>query len=174
MSAINNPEATRAAQPSAPDTQTLIGLLGGLMPLLLQLQSQSLGQARPPFHSYAGPGSFAQNDPGILFGNVAPPNPSLDHQVAVEMIEDVNAGALRTLSTYLERYANQHAALATCVAIVTQGARCFALRDQARTFALIWEAYRSIAMARVQDQEIPPPRVAGADPSASSSASILH
>ncbi len=166
MSAFN-PETARTAQP-APDTQTIIGLLGGLMPLLLQLQSQ-----------YPGSGYFAQPGPmsseaGFGFGNLAPPSPILDHQAAREMVEDINASALRMLSTYLENYANQHAGLANCIPMVTQAARCFALRDQAQTFALIWQAYRSITMARAIDPQIPPLRMAAAGATQSTSGSMLH
>ena|SRR5258707_8540504 len=161
-----NPDATRTAQSTATDTQALIGLLGGLMPLLLQLQSQS-----PP-QGYGG--GFAQGDPGPWSGTHTVPNPQLDHQAAVEMVEDMNASALCALSTYLEAYAIQHTGLADCVAIVTQAARSFAMRDHAQTFALIWQAYRAIAFARAQDPQMPPPRVVGQGPQASPSAAILH
>ncbi len=97
----------------------------------------------------------------------------IDHQAAVEMIEDINANALKTLSTYLENYANQHAGLADCVAIATQAARAFAARDQALAFNLVWQVYRTIAMARALDPQLPPQRVSGANPS-QSPASILH
>jgi hypothetical protein len=167
MSATN-PEAARTTHSSAPDTQTLVELLGSLMPLLLQLQSPSPGAA------HMGPPQFTVSEPTNLFGTVAPPHPLLDHQAAVEMIEDMNAGALRTLSAYLERYANQHAGLANCVPMVTQAARAFGLRDHAQTFALIWQAYRAIALARAQDRELPSPRVAGQGPQPSSPASMLH
>jgi hypothetical protein len=165
MSAYN-PDTARTASPQspAPDTQTIITLLDGLMPLLLQLQSQ-----------YPGQGYFRQSgplppDPGL--GNLASPNPMLDHQAASEMIEDINASALRTLSTYLENYANQRAALANVVPLVTQAARCFAARDQAQAFAFIWQAYRAISIARAMDPQLPPPRVAVSGPT--SSASVLH
>jgi hypothetical protein len=166
---------TASSQSQAPDTQTIIGLLGNLMPLLLQLQSQYPGQ------SYFAPSGFAAPDfaagpgnlPGNLLGNLPPPNPMLDRQAAVEMIEDINANALKTLSAYLENHANQHPGLADCIPIVTQAARAFAARDQAQTFNLMWQAYRAIAMARAMDRELPPPRVGGANLSPSS-ASILH
>jgi hypothetical protein len=168
MSAYNpDPARTASAQSPAPDTQTIIGLLDGLMPLLLQLQSQF------PAQGYFGqPGAVAP-DFGLGFGNPAPANPMLDHQAASEMVADINAGALRTLATYLENYANQHAGLANTVPLVTQAARCFAMRDQAQTFALIWQAYRAITIARALDPQLPPPRVAVSGP-ASPSASILH
>ena len=161
MSAYN-PE--RTAQSPAPDTQTIIGLLGGLMPLLQQIQSQFPG----------GPPHGGAWDLGNGFSPLAspPPSPLLDHQAAVEMVEDINACALRTLSTYLENYANQHASLGNAVSLVTQAARCFAARDQAQTFALIWQTYRAITMARAVDGELPSPRVAASTPA--SSASLLH
>jgi hypothetical protein len=167
MSAYN-PETARtaSAQSPSPDTQTIIGLLDGLMPLLLQLQSQYPGQG---YFGQVGP---APSDFGIGPGNLAPPNPMLDHQAASEMIEDINASALRTLSTYLENYAGQRAGLANAVTLVTQAARCFAARNQAETFALIWQAYRAITIARAIDPQLPPPRVAVSGPT--SSASVLH
>jgi hypothetical protein len=172
MSAYNPDTArTASAQSPAPDTQTIIGLLDGLMPLLLQLQSQSQSQ-------FTGQGHFSQPGPvpsdfGNGFGNLATANPILDHQAAREMVEDINAGALRALSTYLESYANQHAALADCIPLVTQAARCFAARDQAQAFALIWQAYRAITIARSIDPQLPWPRAAASGPT-SQSASVLH
>jgi hypothetical protein len=164
----HNPETARttSAQSPAPDTQTLIGLLGGLMPLLLQLQSQYPGQG------YFGQPGPVPSDFGMGPGNLMSPNPMLDHQAASEMIEDINANALRTLSTYLENYANQRAGLADAIPLVTQAARCFAMRDQAQTFTLIWQAYRAITVARAMDPQLPPPRVAVSGPT--SSASVLH
>ena len=161
MSAYN-PE--RTTHSPAPDTQTIIGLLGGLMPLLQQLQSQFPG----------GPPQTGAWDPGFGFSPLAsaPQSPLLDHQAATEMVEDINACALRNLSTYLETYASQHASLGNAVSLVTQAARCFAARDGAQTFALIWQTYRAITMARAVDRELPSPRVVASG--AASSASILH
>jgi hypothetical protein len=167
MSAFN-PETARTAQP-APDTETIIGLLGGLMPLLLQLQSQY-----PPQGYFGSPPGTMQSDPGFGYGNLASPSPMLDHQAAREMVEDINVGALRTLSTYLETYANQHAGLANCIPLVTQAARCFAMRDQAQTFALIWQAYRGITVARAMDPQLPPLRMAASGAATASSSSMLH
>jgi hypothetical protein len=165
-----NPETARMgqAQSSAPDTQTIIGLLGSLMPLLLQLQSQY------PGHLYFAQPGPVPSDVGSGFTNLAPPSVMLDHQAAVEMMEDINACALRTLSTYLESYASQNTGLANAIPLVTQAARSFAARDQAQTFALIWQAYRAITMARAADSQLPPPRVGGLNQSSSSPASILH
>jgi hypothetical protein len=171
MSAYNPDTArTGSAQSPAPDTHTIIGLLDGLMPLLLQLQSQYPGQGFG--QGYFGQSGPLASDPGS-FANLAPPHPMLDHQAAGELVEDINAGALRTLSTYLENYANQHAGLANAIPLVTQAARCFAAHDQAQAFALIWQAYRAITIARAMDPQLPPPRVAVSGP-ASQPASVLH
>lgn len=172
MSAFNPETARASAQSPAPDTQTIIGLLDGLMPLLLQLQSQYPNQAQYPGQGYFGQGGPIPPDFGLGLNNPAAPNPMLDHQAASEMVEDINANALRTLSTYLENYASQRAGLANVVPLVTQAARCFAMRDQAQTFALIWQAYRAIAIARAMDPQLPPPRIATSGPV--SPASVLQ
>src|SRR5713101_6279557 len=108
-----NPGASTAgaSQPATPDTQTLIGLLGNLMPLLLQIQSQSREQIFQPGPIQPGlwqsdflrsapaqplpgplmPGQLNSAQSGLegLFGNVAPANPMLDQQAAVNLVEDI-------------------------------------------------------------------------------------
>src|SRR5882724_3327953 len=142
MSVSSNPSAASASRRQDPDIQQLVGLLGSLMPLLLRFQSQA-------FQSPA----FQQNgfQPQILEppfqagpGNVAVANPALDHQAAVNLVGDITANSLRTLSTYLEAHAPRHAGLESCVPIVTQAAQRFAVRDYAQAFDLIWLAYRTI------------------------------
>src|ERR1700722_10289909 len=175
-----NPGASTAgtAQSPTPDTQTLIGLLGNLMPLLLQIQSQSReqifqpgpwqpgfypsGPAQPSPHPLT-PGQLNSDQSGLegLFGPVAPANPLLDHQAAVELVENITADSLRMLSAYLETYAVQHQGLESCVPVVTQAARCFAARDYAQTLGLIWQAYRVITALRAGNPQLPPPRAAG-------------
>ncbi len=125
---VPNPSATTASQPQPSDSDIaqLAGLLSNLMPLLLRFQSQALEQ---PFQ--AGP------------GNAVTPNPALDHQAAENLIADIIAGSLRTLSAYLEANAGRHAGLESCVPIVTQAAHRFAARDYAEAFNLIWLAYRA-------------------------------
>ena len=177
-----------ASQSPTPDTQTLIGLLGSLMPLLLQIQSQSRGQMFQPGPWQPGlyqsgpaqpsPGQLNPEQSGLegLFGSVAPANPMLDHQAAVSLVEDITADSLRMLSAYLETYAGQHQGLESCVPIVTQAARCFAARDYAQTLGLIWQAYRVITALRASNPQLPPPRVAGlaGAPFSSSSTTIIH
>jgi hypothetical protein len=151
-----NPSATTASQPQPSDIAQLVGLLGNLMPLLLHFQSQALEQ---PFQG--GP------------GNVVIPNPALDRQAAENLIADIIAGSLRTLSAYLEAKAARHAGLESCVPIVTQAAHRFAARDYAEAFNLIWLAYRAIETIRATDPQIPPLR-AGGWASADQTSSSIH
>jgi ectoine hydroxylase-related dioxygenase (phytanoyl-CoA dioxygenase family) len=155
---VPNPSATTASQsqPSDSDIAQLAGLLSNLMPLLLRFQSQALEQ---PFQ--AGP------------GNAVTPNPALDHHAAENLVADIIAGSLRTLSAYLEANAGRHAGLESCVPIVTRAARRFAARDYAEAFNLIWLAYRAIETIRATDPQIPPLR-AGGWASADQTSSSIH
>ena len=147
---ISNPFAATASQ-QQPDIQQLVGLLGSLMPLLLRFQSQI-----PEQSFQAVPGNFAI------------PNPTLDRQAAENLIGDMLAESLRTLSAYLETNAGRHAGLESCVPIVTQAAHKFAVRDYAQAFNLIWLTYRAIETIRTADPRIPPPRAASLDQTSSS------
>ena len=147
---ISNPFAATASQ-QQPDIQQLVGLLGSLMPLLLRFQSQI-----PEQSFQAVPGNFAI------------PNPTLDRQAAENLIGDMLAESLRTLSAYLETNAALHAGLENCVPVVTQAAHRFAARDYAEAFNLIWLTYREIETIRAADPRVPPPRAAAADQTSSS------
>ncbi len=150
---VSNPSAATASQPKSQspdsDIEQLVGLLGSLMPLLLQFQSQTQEQ---PFQA----------------GNVVVPNPALDRQAAENLIGDMIAESLRTLSAYLETNAGLHAGLESCVPLVTQAAHRFAARDYAQAFNLIWLTYRAIETIRAADPRIPPPRAAASDQTSSS------
>ena len=148
---VSSPSAATASQSQSPDIQQLVGLLGSLMPLLLRFQSQTLEQ---PFQ--AVPSNFVV------------PNPAVDRQAAENMIGDMIAESLRTLSVYLETNAGLYAGLESCVPIVTQAAHRFAARDYAQAFNLIWLAYRTIETIRTADPRIPPPRAASSDQTSSS------
>ena len=102
---VSNPSAATASQPKSSDLdiEQLVGLLGSLMPLLLQFQSQTQQQSYQP-------------------GTVVVPNPALDRQAAENLIGDMVAESLRTLSAYLESNAGLHAGLEGCVPNVTQAA----------------------------------------------------
>jgi hypothetical protein len=141
-----NPSAATASQPRASDIQQLVGLLGNLMPLLQRLQSQGFEQ---PFQT--------------MLGNLPIPNAALDRQASENMMGDMIAGSLRMLSTYLEANAKQYAGLESCIPIVTQAAHCFAARDYAQAFNLIWIAYRTIEAIRAADPRLPLLRQAPSD-----------
>jgi hypothetical protein len=159
-SAMANPERDAAATHGAtPDTRTLVALLEGLMPLLLRIQEQSLGQQ--PF-------SFSLLDPANLMAQ----NAILDHQAAVSLVEDITADSLRRLSSYLETHAGQHPELQRGVGVVTQAAHCFAARDYGQAFALICEAYRAITILRTINPQLPPLRALASGISPSPPASI--
>jgi hypothetical protein len=163
MSAFNPASPSAAALEPPPDIQQLVTLLGSLMPLLQRFQSQALGQPLAAGFGNVGFGNLGLGNVGLGNepGNVAPPDPVLDHQAAVNLVSDITADALRNLSAYLEAHAGRHAGLDQCVPIVTQAARRFAMRDYAQSFNLIWQAYRAIAMIRVTDPQLPPLRTAG-------------
>ena len=147
----SNPSGATASQPRPADIQQLVALLGNLMPLLMRLQSQPFEQ---PFQTMPG-------SPPI-------PNPVLDRQAAENMIGDMVAESLRSLSAFLAANAAQHAGLENCVPIVTQAAHRFAARDYAEAFNLIWSAYRTLETIRAADPGIPPLR-AGARAASESS-----
>lgn len=185
-----NPGASTAGTSGAPtpDTQTVIGLLGSLMPLLLQIQLQSREQMFQPglmhsgsyqpssAHSVPGQQNLDPSGVGSLFGNnLLPPNAMLDHRAAVDLVEDLTADSLRTLSNYLETYAGRHQGLESCIPIVTQAARCFAARDYALTLGLIWQAYRLITALRIGNPQLPPLRAASsAGAPLPSATTIIH
>jgi len=148
---VSNPSAATASQPKSSDLdiEQLVGLLGSLMPLLLQFQSQTQQQSYQP-------------------GTVVVPNPALDRQAAENLIGDMVAESLRTLSAYLESNAGLHAGLEGCVPNVTQAAHRFAARDYAQAFNLIWLTYRAIETIRAADPRIPPPPATAPDQTSSS------
>ena len=151
----SNTSTAGGPQAPAQDMQTLVSLLGSLMPLLLRIQSQA-------------PGQPSQLSPA----NMMISNPMLDYQAAVTLVEDITADSLRRLSTYLETYAPRHPGLESCVGIVTQAAHCFAMRDYARAFDLILHAYRVVTMARATNPQLPPLR--GLETGVSSPSTPIH
>ena len=166
-----NPErdASSATHEATPDTQTLVSLLEGLMPLLLRIQEQSRGQ-QPFSFSFLDPASLvAQNlvAQNLVAQNLVAQNAMLDHQAAVSLVEDITADSLRRLSSYLETHAGHYPELQKGVGVVTQAAHCFAARDYAQAFALICEAYRAITMLRTINPQLPPLRALSPSPPAS-------
>jgi hypothetical protein len=142
--ALSETAAMGAAGPqSAQDTQTLITMLGNLMPLLVRIQSQVAGPSFP----YAP-------------ASLTPQGATLDHQAAVSLIEDMIGDRLRSLSNYLEKHAGQYAGLDACRPLVTQAIHCYSASDYAQAFNLTWQAYRGIAALRAINPQLPLLRVA--------------
>jgi hypothetical protein len=139
----NRPGATAGAF-QTPDFAQLSVLLGNLMPLLMRFQFQVL---ESPVQ--AGPGSPHFQQP--LF-----PQPMLDHQAAVLLVEDIAAGPLRTLTSYLEVNAPKNSALGDCVPLVTRAKQSFAAHEYGQALNLIWLAYRAITMIQASDPKVPP------------------
>jgi hypothetical protein len=124
------------------DVQTLISLLGDMMPVLLRIQS--VGQTT-----------------GIGSTDIAL-NPMLDRQAAINFVENTAADALQTLSLYVEQRTAQSSGADMCRPIVTQATNCLAAHDYAQTFNLIWHAYRLITALRAVNPQLPPLRSAAA------------
>jgi hypothetical protein len=143
---MSEPESGLTRGTSQQDTQNLIAQLTSLMPVLLRLQGQ-ISPAPAPYLDRAG---FMSQ------------SPALDHQAAVNLVEDIVASSLRTLSSYLEANRERNGGLQGCVPIVTQAVQCFAARDFAQAFDLIWRVYRLITRLRVTDPQLPPVRAAEA------------
>lgn len=135
-----NPSSSRStAAGSPPDFQQLVGLLGDLMPLLLRFQSQVLEQP------YQG---------GL--GQSFPQEPTLDHQAAVSLAEDMVGGLLKTLSRYLDANTGHNAGLNNCTPILDQAKQNLAARNYAQALNLIWMVYRAITTIRAADSKLPP------------------
>jgi hypothetical protein len=155
MSQSDFPHSSETGRASAPDPQALVGLLESLVPLLVRLQSQTAGHPFP----------FLPPDP-LIQSN------TLDHQAAVAFAEDLIAGALRDLSTYLEANTSRYPGLEPCTGIINLAKQTFAARDYAQSFALILQAYRAITALRAVRPELPPIR--GTGQAGSSSATSVH
>ena len=136
--------SNQAAPPDqARDVQTLISLLGDMMPLLLRIQSPTMGP------------------PGLSQANLAV-NPMLDHQAAATFVENIAADALQTVSNYLDANTKQTGGIDICRPIIAQAANSLAMRDYEQTFDLIWQAYRLITAMRAVNPQLPPLRSAAA------------
>jgi hypothetical protein len=153
--------SAETAQPSAQDAQKLIALLSSMMPLLLRMQSQGFPSQGFPSQGFQSQGFQSQGfEPLSPFAppGVVPENPVLDRQAAANLAEDMTADLLRTLSAYLDNYAEQYPSLNPCIGLVTRAADCFAAHDYAQSFGLIWQSYRLITALRASNPQLPPPR----------------
>lgn len=144
MSQSDHSQSSQAGRPYTPDQQALVGLLESLVPLLMRLQSQTAGHPFP----------FLPPDPLIQ-------SSTLDHQAAVAFTEDIIAGSLRDLSSYIEANTQRYPGLEPCAGIINLAKQTFAARDYSQSFALILQAYRAITALRAVRPELPPIRGGG-------------
>jgi hypothetical protein len=141
MSQSDQSRSSQTGRPSTPDQQALVGLLESLVPLLMRLQSQTAGHPFP----------FLPPDP-VIQSN------TLDHQAAVAFTEDIIAGSLRDLASYLEANTSRYQGLEPCAGIINLAKQTFAARDYSQSFALILQAYRAVTALRAVRPELPPIR----------------
>jgi len=76
---------------------------------------------------------------------------------AVALAADMAADSLRRLTAYLDAHAAKFETLENCVPAVTTAAHALAARDYARSFTLIFDVYRTIAVLRAEDPDLPLP-----------------
>jgi hypothetical protein len=138
---------------AAPDTQALIGLLENLVPLLLNFQTRSFGQAGP----VGIPGAAVQ-----------------DQQAAVAFTEDITLDSLRNLSSYLQRNAGRYPGLDTYTGVIADARKALAAQDYQRALGLVFEAYRAIAVLRAIRPELPPVRARSQDEAAATGRDAVH
>jgi|GEM_PF-2035693 len=135
--------------------------------------SQNPGLAHPGFT----PGSENQNSFGVqeVLQDIMPvlarlqkrapqmpqPAPSgalpAEMTAAVALVSDMAADSLRRLTAYLDAHAAKFDTLENCVPVVTTAAHALAARDYARSFTLIFDVYRTIAVLRAEDPGLPLP-----------------
>jgi len=82
---------------------------------------------------------------------------SAESAAAVALVSDMGADSLRRLTAYLDANAGKFEALENCVPLVTTAAHALAAGDYARSFTLIFDVYRAIAVFRVEDPTLPSP-----------------
>ena len=110
-------------------------VLQDILPVLARLQT------RAPQTSQPGPSSPV----------------SAEAAAAVALVSDMAADSLRRLTAYLDANAGKFAALENCVPLVTTAAHALAARDYARCFTLIFDVYRTLAIVRADDPDLPLP-----------------
>ena len=137
---------------STPDTRQLIGLLENLVPLLLHFQTRSFGQA------------------GALGVQGGVP----EQQAAVAFTEDIILDSLRNVSSYLQRNAGRYPGLETYAGVLADARKALAAQDYQRALALIFEAYRAVAVLRVIRPELPPIRQRNADEQSATGRDAVH
>jgi hypothetical protein len=133
--AFSGQGAARNMQNSGDDLRMLAGVLNDIMPVLARIQ------ARSP--QTAAPGSYGQM--------------SLETLAAISFVSDLGGDSLRRLTAYLDANATKFEGLQNCAPIVAGAARALAARDYAQAFTLLFDVYRTIAVLRDDNPELPAP-----------------
>jgi len=110
-------------------------ILQDIMPVLARLQMRAPQMPQP------GPSSHL----------------SAETAAAVALVSDMGADSLRRLTAYLDAHAGKFEVLENCVPLVTTAAHALAAGDYARSYALIFDVYRAIAVFRAEDPTLPSP-----------------
>ncbi|MEI9901144.1 MAG: hypothetical protein WDN31_14485 [Hyphomicrobium sp.] len=79
-------------------------------------------------------------------------------RAAVAFTEDIILDALRNLSSYLQQNSSRYPGLDSYADVIDRARQALAARDYQTAFALIFDAYRAIAIVRAVRPELPPVR----------------
>lgn len=127
--------APRNMQNPGDDLRMLAGVLNDIMPVLDRIQARSPQPAAPGFYGQMPVETLA----------------------AVAFVSDLGADSLRRLTAYLDANAAKFEGLENCAPIVAAAARALAARDYAQSFTLLFDVYRTIALLRSGDPDLPTP-----------------
>lgn len=126
--------APRGMENPGEDLHTLAAVLQDIMPALARIQTRT---------------------PPVMTPGTGPV--SVETTAAVALVSDMGADSLRRLTTYLDAHAGKFEGLENCVPLATAAAQALAARDYARSFTLLFDIYRTIALIRSEDQKLPWP-----------------
>jgi hypothetical protein len=133
--AFSQQGAPRGMENQGDDLRTLAAVLQDIMPALARIQTRT-----PPMMT-----------PG-------PSGPvSVETAAAVAFVSDMGADSLRRLTAYLDANAGKFEGLENCVPLATAAAQALAARDYARSFTMLFDIYRTIALLRCEDPKLPLP-----------------
>ncbi len=117
------------------DLRMLAAVLQDIMPALARIQTRT-----PPVMTPGPSGPI-----------------SVETAAAVALVSDMGADSLRRLTAYLDAHAGKFEGLENCVPLATAAAQALAARDYARSFTLLFDIYRNIALLRSEDPKLPLP-----------------
>ncbi len=127
--------AARGMDNPGEDVRMLAAVFQDIMPILARIQTRA---PQTPLPGFAG-------------------QVSAETVAAVALVSDMGADSLRRLTAYLDANAGKFEGLENCAPLVAAAARALAARDYAQSFTLIFDAYRTIAMLRADDENMPLP-----------------